>query len=138
MPIVVDANLVVVLASRDPRAEAVERHLGSWLEADENLYAPALLPYEVASGLTRLSASGRLSAEELDTAWRLAEQVPIQLEPLSSGLEVIQIALRLQRSSAYDAAYIGLAEQLGADLWTLDGSLARNATGIGYPVRLVD
>jgi len=138
MPIVVDANLVVVLASRDPRAEAVERHLGSWLEAGENLYAPALLPYEVASGLTRLSASGRLSAEELDTAWRLAEQVPIQLEPLSSGLEVIQIALRLQRSSAYDAAYIGLAEQLGADLWTLDGSLARNATGIGYPVRLVD
>lgn len=47
-------------------------------------------------------------------------------------------ALRLQRSSAYDAAYIGLAEQLGADLWTLDGPLARNATGVGYPVRLAE
>lgn len=62
MPIVVDRHLVVVLASRTPRAEAVERHLGSWLEAGEDLYASALLPYEVASGLTRLSAAGRLSA----------------------------------------------------------------------------
>jgi hypothetical protein len=62
MPIVVDRHLVVVLASRDPRAGAVEHHLRSWFEAGENLYAPALLPYEVASGLTRLSAAGRLSA----------------------------------------------------------------------------
>jgi len=138
MSIVVDANLVVVLASKDSRAGAVERHLESWLEAGENLYAPALLPYEVASGLTRLRAGGRLPAEELDTAWRLAQQIPIQLEPLSSGLDVIRIALQLQRSSAYDAAYIGLAEQLGADLWTLDGPLARNAAGLGYPVRLVE
>jgi len=88
--------------------------------------------------LTRLSASGRLPAEELDTAWHVAEHIPIHLEPLSSGLEVIRIALRLQRSNAYDAAYIGLAEQLGADLWTLDGPLARNAIGVGYPVRLVE
>jgi predicted nucleic acid-binding protein len=138
MPVVLDANLVVVLASRDPRASAVERHLQSWLEAAEDLYAPALLPYEVASGLTRLSVGGRLPADELDAAWGLAQQLPIQLQPISSGLEVIRVALRLGRSSAYDAAYIVLAQELGVDLWTLDGPLARNASGFGYPVRLVE
>jgi predicted nucleic acid-binding protein len=138
MPVVLDANLVVVLASRDPRAVAVERQLEAWLEAGEDLHAPGLLPYEVASGLMRLSAGRRLPADELDTAWGLAQQLPIQFEPMSVGLEVIRVALRLGRSSAYDAAYIVLAQELSADLWTLDGPLARNAASLGYSVRLVE
>lgn len=138
MAVVIDANLVVVLASRDPRAAIVGSRLESWLEGGEELYAPALLPYEVANGLTRMSAAGLVSSSELAMAWELARQLPIQLEPLSFGLEVIQVALRLRRSSAYDAAYIALAQQLGADLWTLDGPLARNAAGLGFPVRLVE
>jgi predicted nucleic acid-binding protein len=138
MPVVVDANLIVILASRDPRAEAVERHLRGWLDAGEQLHAPSLLPYEVASGLTRLSASGLLPESDLASAWALTGQFPIQLEPPSSGLEIIETALRLRRSSAYDAAYIVLARQLGVELWTLDGPLARNATTLGLPVRLVE
>lgn len=138
MPVVLDANLVVVLASKDPQAEAVERQLHSWLEAGEELAAPALLPYEVASGLVRLSVGGRLPAEEFEAAWGLAQQLPIQLHPMTSGPEVIRVTLRLGRACAYDAAYIALAQQLGADLWTLDAPLARNAAGLGYPVRLVE
>lgn len=136
MTVVIDANLVVVLASRDPRAEIVGPRLATWIEAGEDLGTPALLPYEVANGLTRMSAGGLLPSNELDTAWELARQLPIQLLPLSSGLAVIQVALRLRRSSAYDAAYIVLAEELGADLWTLDVPLVRNAAGLGFPVRL--
>jgi predicted nucleic acid-binding protein len=138
MTVVLDANLVVVLASKDSRAGAVERRLHSWLEAGEELSAPALLPYEVASGLVRLSSGGRLPADQLEAAWGLAQQLPIQLHPMASGLEVIRVALRLGRASAYDAAYIALAQELGANLWTLDGPLAREAAGVGYPVRLVE
>ena len=39
--------------------------------------------------------------------------------------------------AAYHAAYVILAQSLGAELWTLDGPLARNARGLGMPVRLV-
>ncbi len=59
---------------------------------------------------------------------------PAEIEPATSRLQN-----RAQGSgrSAYDAAYIALATELGADLWTLDGPLARNAVSAGLPVRLV-
>ena len=53
------------------------------------------------------------------------------------GDRVADIALRLRRASAYDAAYLALAQLLGATLWTFDGPLYRNAVGLGFPVRLV-
>lgn len=48
------------------------------------------------------------------------------------------MAQRLGRQSAYDAAYVVLAQELNAELWTLDGPLARNAIDVGLPVRLAD
>ncbi|HEY2702122.1 MAG TPA: nucleic acid-binding protein, partial [Candidatus Dormibacteraeota bacterium] len=45
-------------------------------------------------------------------------------------------ALQLRRRSAYDAAYLALAEDLGAELWTFDAALVRNAGARGHPVYL--
>jgi predicted nucleic acid-binding protein len=38
--------------------------------------------------------------------------------------------------SAYDAAYLALAQDLDGECWTLDGRLVGNATRLGRPVRL--
>lgn len=138
MALVIDANLVVVLATRDPRTSEVERHFQGWLEAGEEMHAPALLTYEVANAFTRLIVAGRLLAQNLNEAWALSESLPIQLHALTAGLDVIATALGLGRQNAYDAAYLTLAQQLQAELWTLDGPLARNAAGLGFPVRLIE
>jgi predicted nucleic acid-binding protein len=47
------------------------------------------------------------------------------------------MAQRLELRSAYDAAYVVLAEELDTKLWTLDGRLARNASSRGLPVQLI-
>ncbi|MGA9314101.1 MAG: hypothetical protein WBV77_05665 [Solirubrobacteraceae bacterium] len=57
--------------------------------------------------------------------------------PLNDAPAFARIALTLQRHSAYDAAYLALAQDLDAELWTLDGPLARNATSHCNPIHLI-
>jgi predicted nucleic acid-binding protein len=137
--VVVDANLPIVLTSGDPRRPKVEAALRGWLEDDEDLHAPALLPYEVASGLTRLVVAGALPRDRIAEAWHTLLALPIIYHPLgATGDRAIDVALSLGRQSAYDAAYLVLAQELRAVLWTFDGPLARNAAGLGFPVRLIE
>lgn len=63
---------------------------------------------------------------------------PRTLHALEEGPAVVAMTQRLERKSAYDAAYVVLADRLGAELWTLDGPLARNAGPRGLPVRLIE
>ncbi len=138
MRAVLDANLVVVLTyPPDPRHGAVLSRVAAWDREGADLHAPALLPYEFASALTRLAAVAPLDADLLATAWEVLEDLELTLHPLEDGVRVVTLARRLGRQSAYDAAYIALAERLGAELWTLDGKLAANAESVGFPVHLV-
>lgn len=137
--IVVDANLVIVAASGDPRRAKVQELFRGWIASGEEVHAPMLLPYEVANGLCRLIVAGLFPEERLDPAWQIVRSLSMTCHPLGTqGEEATRIALRLGRASAYDAAYIALAQELGAELWTFDGPLARNARSPGYPVQLVE
>lgn len=139
MAVVVDANLLVVIVSGDARGPMASAQIGAWITANQEIHAPELLPYEVASALTRLVAGHAISSHQARSAWETLEILPIVQHPLSDDLpRVVDIALRLKRQSAYDAAYIALAQELGAILWTLDRALARNAQSAGLPVRLLD
>jgi len=99
---------------------------------------PALMPYEAANAIVRAAVAANLSAELVEEMWARIADVPVKLHALSGGAEVVAVARRLKRQSAYDAAYVALAQTLSADLWTLDGPLARNASGAGLPARLLD
>lgn len=138
MTVVLDANALVVLALDQGRAAAVKVRLRNWQEAGVELHAPELQRYEAANALARSVAAGQLPASEVPAAWRVISGVPVTLHRLEEGSDVVAMAQRLGRQSAYDAAYLVLAERLGAELWTFDGPLARNAASRGLAARLIE
>jgi predicted nucleic acid-binding protein len=136
--VVADASLLVALATRDPRSERVSAWFLYWLDQGTDIHAPELSLYEVASGITRLVVAGALPTDRIDEVWQHLGDLPLSFHPISRGPRVVELALSLGRTSAYDAAYLALAEELRAEVWTLDGRFARNASARGFAVHLID
>ena len=119
MTLVVDAS-VVFSALVDQGAD------GAWSEsliASDDLFAPQLLPVEVASVLRRAERAGRLSADSASLAFGTLLDLPVTLVEFEMLAERVW-ELRGNVTS-YDAWYVALAEALGAGLATLDERLAR-------------
>jgi predicted nucleic acid-binding protein len=135
--VVIDASALVALIASEPQGPAVASCIDSWLASGRDIHAPALARYEIANALARQVAHGQLSFEDVAEGWRALEQLPIVYHALIDGPGVVEAAEKLKRRSAFDASYVALAIDLDAELWTLDGPLARNALGQGLPVQLI-
>lgn len=138
MDIVVDSNLLIVLAHPDPRSELAEKQFERWFDEGCKIHAPELARYKIANAFTRLINAGLSSTEQLESIWLFLNNLPIIYHSFLMEVRTIEIALSLHRQSAYDAAYIALAEALNAQLWTLDIRLYRNAVGQGLNVNLLE
>jgi len=118
--IVVDASAAICFLLNSPpdQASAVRSRLSG-----DDLHAPHLLDLEVAHALRRFVLAGALTADRArETLSRLA-QLRVVRYPHYSFLERIwQLRSNL---TAYDAAYVSLAEFLDAPLLTLDARIAR-------------
>lgn len=124
--IVLDASAALSgLLNAGPAREAL---------ASEQLHAPHLVDSEVASGLRRHVASGRVHAADgwaaLD-AWRR-----LGLTRYASYGLLERIWELRDNLSAYDAGYVALAESLGCSLVTADARISRSP-GLGCPVTVV-
>jgi len=131
--IVVDANIALALIMPLPYSESAAGCMLLWKETGVELLAPALWAYEVVSGLRKAVSAGVYSTEAalvgLEQLSRLGiEQVPPSLELQQSALAWAQ---RLGQRVAYDAAYLAVAEERRADVWTADRSLVRAAQAAG-------
>ena len=138
MTVVLDSNVAVALALDTERAPVIEERLRAWEEANEALHAPSLFRFEVANALTRNIAAEKIDAADAKVAWQRIVAIEISLHGLVDGPAVIAVARKLKRESAYDAAYMALAQELDAELWTIDGPLFRNAASSELPVRLIE
>ena len=137
MPVIVDSNLLVALVSGDPRGNRVSQAILDWVNQGVDLHAPELARYEFVNALTRLIVANAFPVERVNEAWNDILILPITYHILRNGPRVVEISLRLSRQSAYDGAYLALAESLNAELYTLDGPLYRNAMGQGFNVHLL-
>ena len=126
--IVVDSAAVIDALSGVAGADALRARLAS-----EELHAPDLLGYEVVSALRGLTLGGMLSeARALDLLTDF-DDVPTHRWASADGLRRRAFALR-HNVSAYDAAYLALAEALGCAVVTRDARLARST---GHQVEVV-
>jgi predicted nucleic acid-binding protein len=117
--IVVDASAILELLLRTEVGLRLEKRL---LSARESLHAPHLLDVEVAQVLRRLAAGNTLSPERGHEA--LVDLADLPLSRYPHDLLLPRIWELRHNVSAYDAAYLGLAEALEAPLVTCDAKLA--------------
>jgi predicted nucleic acid-binding protein len=120
--IVVDASVILEILLATPEAATLADRL---FAEGETLHAPHLLDLEVAQVLRRYFLLSRLDAERGRTALEYLAGLPVARYPHSALLPRIW-ELR-HNFTAYDAAYLALAEALAAPLITRDGALASSA-----------
>ncbi len=116
---VVDASAVLEVLLNSSAAPRVADRL---LRASETLHAPHLIDLEVAQVLRRYAAAGELDARRGSEALENLAALPLARyshEPFLPRIWELR-----HNVTAYDAAYIALAEALDAPLVTLDAALA--------------
>lgn len=120
--LVVDASVSLKWALDDEEAVAQAVALrDSAIAGHFEMVAPSLWLYEVTNGLVTAVRRGRLAPEI--GAQALDHLVALEVRLADSPVrEVYEQALR-HHVAAYDAAYLALAEDLGAPLWTGDRRL---------------
>jgi predicted nucleic acid-binding protein len=128
--IVLDASAAVDWLLQTPAGQHIEKRIYS---RNETLHAPHLLDIEVTQVLRRLALQGVVSVHRADEAIHDLLDLRITRYP---HLVLLPRVWQLRHNfSAYDAAYIVLAEKLGAALVTRDARLA-SASGHAAPVEL--
>ena len=129
--IVIDASAeVAVLLNVGPEVEAIRDRIA---RPAETLHVPHLFEIEVLHALRRPTLLGTVSPERARLALSRLHDTQLVRYPHTPLME--RIWELKDNLTAYDAAYVALAEALDAPLVTLDARLAR-APGVRASVEV--
>jgi predicted nucleic acid-binding protein len=128
--IVLDASVVIEWLLQTTAGRQIETRIYS---RGESLHAPHLLDLEVPHVLRRLLRERDISERRADQA--IQDLAGLRLTRYPHFVFLSRIWRYRNHVSAYDAAYLVLAEELGATLLTRDTHLA-SAPGITAKIEL--
>ena len=126
------AGSLIIPDEKNHKAEKARALIGE----DEDVFAPQLIWYEMASIFRNLIRRNRYSYNEVLQLFPLFNAIRLTTD-YETGTHYSQKLLRLCNDcklSAYDAAYLELAERKNATLCTLDDGLIAAAKKRGVPV----
>lgn len=118
---VVDASIAAAMAFAEPRAAEASR-----LITGATLHAPSLWPYELCNAARKKSSRAPALAGFIASGLRMVLAMNVALVEVPAS-ELLELALETGLS-AYDAAYLWVARDLGCELLTFDERLARAAS----------
>ncbi len=128
--IVLDASAAIDWLLQTAAGKRIDQRIYS---DSESLHAPHLLDLEVSQVLRRLVREGTVSAHRADDA--IEDLLDLRITRYPHFVLLPRIWQLRNNLSAYDAAYVALAEKLGARLLTRDARLA-SAPGHTAPIEL--
>jgi predicted nucleic acid-binding protein len=126
---VIDASVAMAWCFEDEATPATDSVLD--LLGNDHVVVPAIWPLEVANVLLVAERRGRLTEAQASRFLELLAQLPINVDTSPTDMAGIVATGRRHTLSSYDAAYLHLAERLGATLATLDKPLAKAARKAG-------
>ena len=127
MKIVADTNTFIVVALNEPEKGKIIQ-----LTEDHDLIAPDVLPFEIGNALTAMMKKNTLKKEEVETAWDIVQQIPVDLRRTNIK-DALSIAIKYNLY-AYDAYFLECAKNLRSPLLTLDVGMKKVAQEMGITI----
>ena len=134
--IVADASFCGAWVLTDESSGAAESLLARIISGSVQLVVPALWHYEMLNLLRSAVRRRRLAPGDLDLAAETLERVPMTMEDLPGAparRRILHLASQFDLS-AYDAAYLELADRFKVGLQTNDAKLKIAAKQLGLRV----
>lgn len=130
-----DCSLALAWALPDEMSRRADRFL-AYVARTSQLWVPALWWYELSNALLLAQRRHRLAETDRIRVMELFAMLPIQTDAELDANTAQRFHGLAERHglSAYDAAYVELAERRGVGLATLDRSLATAARRVGVKV----
>ena len=129
MPFVVDASVTLAWCFEDEASPQTEAILD--LLSDDTAVVPSLWELEVSNVLLLGERHRRLTESQTARFVALLGQLPILVDSANVDMEAVLALGRHHALTAYDAAYLVLAEREGVPLATLDTKLRNAARAVG-------
>jgi predicted nucleic acid-binding protein len=117
--IVLDASAVVDWLLQTPAGQRIENRIYA---RNDTLHSVHLLDVEFAQVMRRLVREGKLARKRAEEA--MDDLIAVRVTRYAPVVLLHRIWQLRQNLSAYDAAYVGLAEELKAPLITRDQKIA--------------